>query len=107
MMIVKTFESNYANFIGVNHCIGVGNGTDALEIAIESLNLPKDGEIIVPANSFISSAEAVTRSGCKVVFCDARPDDYTIDISDLKIFAKLSFNNFFFLKILFQLLSNF
>ena len=44
----------------------------------------KAEKIIVPANSFISSAEAVTRTGYKVVFCDARPDDYTIDIVDLE-----------------------
>lgn len=81
---VSQFEEYFADYQQVKYCVSVGNGTDALEIAIESLDLPKDGEIIVPANSFIASAEAVSRSGHKVVFCDARSDDYTIDIVDLK-----------------------
>lgn len=81
---VSRFEEHLADYQQAKYCVGVGNGTDALEIAIESLNLPKDGEIIVPANSFISSAEAVSRLGHKIVFCDARSDDYTINIADLK-----------------------
>ena len=82
--VVKKFENEFANFQCTKHCIGVGNGSDALEIAIEALELPKGSEIIVPANSFIASAEAVTRCGCKVVFCDANQDDYTINIDDLE-----------------------
>ena len=81
---VKQFEDNFANYQQAKYCIGVGNGTDALEIAIEALNLPKDSEIIVPANSFIASAEAVSRTGHKIVFCDANSDDYTINIEDVK-----------------------
>ncbi|MFN2126236.1 MAG: DegT/DnrJ/EryC1/StrS family aminotransferase, partial [Anaerolineales bacterium] len=81
---VKLFEENFASYQQSVHCIGVGNGTDALEIAIEALELPDGSEVIVPANSFISSAEAVTRTGHKVVFCDANPDDYTLDIKDVR-----------------------
>jgi dTDP-4-amino-4,6-dideoxygalactose transaminase len=81
---VAQFEENFSKYIGVNHCIGVGNGTDALEIAIESLELPKGSEIIVPANSFIASAESISRCGHKIVFCDANSDDYTINIRDVK-----------------------
>lgn len=81
---VKQFEEKFAEYQQSKYCVGVGNGTDALEIAIEALDLPKESEIIVPANSFIASAEAVTRSGHKVVFCDANSDDYTINIKDLK-----------------------
>jgi dTDP-4-amino-4,6-dideoxygalactose transaminase len=81
---LKQFENDFAKFLGVNYCIGVGNGTDALEIAIESLNLPKGSEIIVPANSFIASSEAVTRMDYKVKFCKFDLDDYTIDINDLR-----------------------
>ena len=80
---VSEFEENFADFQGVNHCIGVGNCTDALEIAIESLDLPKGSEIIVPANSFIASAEAVIRTGHKIVFCDANSSDYTINLNDI------------------------
>jgi len=78
------FEENFATYQNAKYCIGVGNGTDALEIAIEALNLPKGSEIIVPANSFISSAEAVYRTGHKIVFCDVNSGDYTISIEDVK-----------------------
>lgn len=81
---VHAFEEHFADYLGVDYCIGVGNGTDALEIAIEALNLPAGSEILVPANSFIASAEAVTRVGHKVVFCDCNEDDYTISIEDLE-----------------------
>ncbi len=81
---VKQFEEQFANYIGAKHCIGVANGTDALEIAIKSLNLPEGSEIIVPANSFIASSEAVTNSGYKIKFCDNNPDNYTICTEDLK-----------------------
>ena len=80
---VQQFEEHFANYQQAQHCIGVGNGTDALEIAIEALDLPSSSEIIVPANSFISSAEAVTRTGHQVVFCDANSDDYTINLEDV------------------------
>lgn len=81
---VKRFEEEFAEYIGVNNCVGVGNGTDALEIAIEGLDLPEQSEIIVPANSFIASAEAVTRTGHKVVFADVCPDSYVISASDVE-----------------------
>lgn len=68
--IINDFEENFANYLGVKYCTGVANGTDALEIAIESLDLPKGSEIIVPANSFIATSEAVVRLGYKVVFAD-------------------------------------
>ena len=81
---VSQFEENFSSYHNSKYCIGVGNGTDALEIAIEALDLPKDSEIIVPGNSFIASAEAVIRSGYNIVFCDVDSDDYTISINDLK-----------------------
>ena len=81
---VDEFENAFADYQSTEHCIGVANGTDALEIAIEALQLPKPSEIIIPGNSFIASAESVTRSGHKVVFCDVNQDDYTIDVDDVK-----------------------
>jgi dTDP-4-amino-4,6-dideoxygalactose transaminase len=82
---VDKFEQEFANFQETKYCVGVGNGTDALEIAIESLGLPKGSEIIVPANSFIASSESVTRTGHKVVFCDCDKDNYTISIPSIKL----------------------
>lgn len=75
---VREFEEKFADYMSAKHCIGVANGTDALEIAIEALKLPKGTEIIVPGNSFIASSEAVTRSGHRVVFADVDPDCYTL-----------------------------
>lgn len=82
---VNNFEEEFAKFQDSSFCLGVGNGTDALEIAIEALNLPPDSDILVPANSFIASSEAVTRKGHNVIFCDIDPEDYTVDIQDLKL----------------------
>ena len=81
---VSQFEDSFSNYVGTDYCIGVGNGTDALEIAIEALDMPIGSEIIVPANSFIASSEAVTRSGHRVVFVDIDTESYVISIEDLK-----------------------
>ncbi|MFM2010748.1 MAG: hypothetical protein RLZZ479_1139 [Bacteroidota bacterium] len=81
---VQVFEKEFAEYCQVDHCIGVANGTDAIEIAIEALNLPKNSEIIVPANSFIASSEAVTRQGHRVVFADCDPESYVISIEDAR-----------------------
>jgi dTDP-4-amino-4,6-dideoxygalactose transaminase len=81
---IKDLEAGLAAFQEAKHCIAVANGTDAIEIGIEALELPPNSEIIVPANSFIASSEAVTRSGHQVVFCDCDPDNYTISVDDFK-----------------------
>lgn len=80
---VSSFEAAFAAFQHASYCVAVGNGTDAIEIALESLGLPKGGEVIVPANSFIATSEAVTRSGLRVVFADVTPDNYTLDPEDV------------------------
>ena len=81
---LKNFEKKFSKFVGTKYCIGVGNGTDALEIAVKSLNLKKGSEIIVPNNTWVSTAEAVLNNGYKVVFCDVNLDDYSICTDDLK-----------------------
>ena len=81
---LKNFENKFSKFVGTKYCVGVGNGTDALEIAVKSLNLKKGSEIIVPNNTWISTAEAVINNGFKVVFCDVNLDDYSICVGDLK-----------------------
>lgn len=81
---VSRFEKEFSVYQNAKYCVGVGNGTDALEIAIESLDLPRGSEIIVPANSFIASSEAITRSGHKIVFCDCDKNNYTISIPSIK-----------------------
>ncbi len=81
---VAQFEKEFSTYVDAKYCVGVANGTDALEIAIEALNMPPESEIIVPANSFIASSEAVTRQGHRVVFADADSDSYIISIDDVK-----------------------
>jgi len=80
---VASFEKNFASFQGVKEVIGVGSGTDALEIAIWALDLPKGSEIIVPANSYIATSESVTRNGLKVLFADV-DEDYLISPKSIK-----------------------
>jgi dTDP-4-amino-4,6-dideoxygalactose transaminase len=81
---VSDFEDAFGSYQGATHCVGVGNGTDAIEIALEALDLPRGSDIIVPANSFIASSEAVTRSGHRVVFADVDPTTYVLDIADIQ-----------------------
>jgi dTDP-4-amino-4,6-dideoxygalactose transaminase len=76
---LATFEAQFAQYAAAAHCVGVANGTDALEIAIEALDLPPGSEVIVPGNSFIASSEAVTRCGHRVVFADVDPGSYVLD----------------------------
>jgi dTDP-4-amino-4,6-dideoxygalactose transaminase len=80
---LETFEQNFASYHDTKYCVGVGNGTDALEIALWALDLPKGSEVIVPANSFIATSEAVTRNNLKVVFVDCK-DDYTTCTKSIK-----------------------
>ena len=81
---LEDFEKKISSYFKIKHCISVANGTDALEIAIEALNLKKNSEIIVPANTWISAASAVVRQNYNLVFCDIDLDDYNINIKDLK-----------------------
>ena len=81
---VIKFENNFKRFVKSKYCVSLGNGTDALEIAVKSLNLKKGSEIIVPVNTWISTAEAVVNNGFKLVFCDVDLNDYSICIKDLK-----------------------
>jgi len=81
---IKTFERNYANYLGVNHCVGVGNGTDALFIALKVLGAGKGDEVITAANSFIATSEAITMTGAKVVFVDCDRNTYNIDVRNIE-----------------------
>jgi dTDP-4-amino-4,6-dideoxygalactose transaminase len=81
---VKSFEAAFAEFCGTKHCIGVGNGTDALFIALKSLGIGTGDEVITVANSFIATAEAITLTGARVVFVDIDPRTYNIDVNDIE-----------------------
>ena len=76
---VRQFESSFASLLGVSHCIGVGNGTDAIFIALKSMGVSTGDEVITPAFGWISSAETITLAGGKVVFADILPETFTIN----------------------------
>lgn len=77
---VAAFEREYAEFIGVPHCVCVANGTDAIEIALRALGVRHGDECILQANTFIATAEAICRVGATPVLVDCADDDtYLID----------------------------
>ena len=77
---VEDFERAFAEFSGVAHCIGVGNGTDALELALRASGIGPTDEVIVPANTFIATALAVVRSGARPVLVDIDPATQLLDV---------------------------
>jgi dTDP-4-amino-4,6-dideoxygalactose transaminase len=77
---VAAFEQEYAAFSGLPHCVGVANGTDALELALRAAGAGPGAEVILPANTFIATAEAVARAGARVVLVDCDPRTYLIDV---------------------------
>jgi dTDP-4-amino-4,6-dideoxygalactose transaminase len=78
---VTDFEERYAAALGVGHCVGVGNGTDALELALRAAGLTRDDEVVLPANTFIATAEAVVRAGARPVLADVDPDHLLLSAS--------------------------
>lgn len=81
---VSEFERAFSEFSKVAYCSGVANGTDALEIGLRSLGVGHGDEVIVPANSFVASAIAVTRAGATPVFVDCEPGTWLIDVSGIE-----------------------
>ncbi|MCT9931975.1 DegT/DnrJ/EryC1/StrS family aminotransferase [Planotetraspora sp. A-T 1434] len=76
---VAAFEEEFAAFSGVAHCVGVGNGTDAIELALRALGVGAGSEVILPANTFVATAEAVLRVGARPVLVDADPAHLLMD----------------------------
>jgi dTDP-4-amino-4,6-dideoxygalactose transaminase len=75
----RSFEADFAAFIGTDHCIGCGNGTDALFMTMQSLGLGEGDEVITAANTFIATAEGIGWTGARPVFVDCDPVTYNID----------------------------
>jgi len=76
---VEAFERDYAAFTGVAHCVGVANGTDAVELALRAAGVTTGAEVIMPANTFVATAEAVVRAGARPAFADVDPDYLLLD----------------------------
>ena len=71
---VSAFEQELAQYLGVRHVVGVGNGTDALTIALRALGVGEDDEVVVPSFTFYATAEAIPPTGARPIFCDIDPD---------------------------------
>lgn len=81
---VKEFEIAYAKFVGAKHCIGVANGTDALELALRAVGIGPGDEVILPTNTFIATALAVARTGATPVLVDCDPVHQLIDVTQIE-----------------------
>ena len=81
---VKELEKNFASFLGASAVVGVGNGTDALVLALRALGLQPGAEVLVPAFSFFATAEAVVLAGGRPVFCDVDAATYNLDPEELE-----------------------
>ncbi|HLI56124.1 MAG TPA: DegT/DnrJ/EryC1/StrS family aminotransferase [Actinomycetota bacterium] len=77
---VCAFESAFAAFSGARHCVGVASGTDAIELALRASGIGPGDEVILPANTFIATAEAVVRAGAVPVLVDCDPNYLLIDV---------------------------
>jgi dTDP-4-amino-4,6-dideoxygalactose transaminase len=76
---VKRFESDFAAMCGIQNCVSVGNGTDAIYVALKMPGIGPEDEVITVANTWISTSESITQTGATPVFVDIEPDFYTID----------------------------
>lgn len=84
----QAFEAAFADYCGMKYCVGVGNGLDALMLVLKALNIGAGDEVIVPSNTYIATALAVTYVGAKPVFVE--PDIRTYNIDPAKIEEKIT-----------------
>ena len=76
---VAAFEAAFAQYCDADHCVGVANGTDALELILAGLGIGPGDEVIVPTNTFVATAEAVVTVGATPRFVDVLPDTLLLD----------------------------
>jgi dTDP-4-amino-4,6-dideoxygalactose transaminase len=81
---VAEFERDFASFCGVSNCVGVGNGTDALTLALQAVGVGPGDEVITVPFTFIATAEAISALGATPVFVDVRPDTLLMDIAGVE-----------------------
>ena len=80
---LEAFESEFASYCKATHCVGVGNGLDALVLSLRALDIGPGDEVIVPANTFIATALAVSQVGARVVLVDVLPETANLDPEQL------------------------
>lgn len=81
---VETFERAFAEYVGASECVGVSNGTAAIQLALQAFGVGAGDEVIVPANTFFATAEAVSTAGATPVFVDCDPVTYNIDANKIE-----------------------
>ncbi len=80
----EAFEKAFASFCGSKYCVGVGNGLDALMLALKALGIGEGDEVLVPANTYIATALAVSYVGAKPVLVDADINTFNIDVTKVE-----------------------
>lgn len=81
---VKEFEQLFAEYCGVKYCVGLSNGTSAITLALKAIGVKNGDEVIIPANTFIATAEAVSLNDAIPVFVDVDPSTYLIDVNKIE-----------------------
>ena len=76
---VSLFEKKFSKFTNAKYCISCANGSDALYLAIKSLNLKNNDEIIIPAMTYVATANAVINNGCKLRLADVNKSNGSIN----------------------------
>jgi dTDP-4-amino-4,6-dideoxygalactose transaminase len=77
---VAEFERKFAGYCGTAECVGLGSGLDALRLALVAAGLEHGEEVVVPANTFVATLEAVTQAGGRPVVVDVSEHDYNVDV---------------------------
>jgi dTDP-3-amino-3,4,6-trideoxy-alpha-D-glucose transaminase len=78
---VEKFEQEFASYTGARYAVGVSSGTSALELALKAAGIEPGDEVLVPANTFFATAEAVSNVGAKPVFTDVDPITFHLELA--------------------------
>ncbi|OQX96622.1 hypothetical protein B6I21_00490 [candidate division KSB1 bacterium 4572_119] len=81
---VKKFEQDFASYCNAKYCVGVGNGSDALYLAMRAMDIGAGDEVITTPNTFIATSESISQTGAKVVLVDINPQTYNIDVNKIE-----------------------
>jgi dTDP-4-amino-4,6-dideoxygalactose transaminase len=81
---VEAFERAFAEYVGARACVGVSNGTAAIQLALQACGVGPGDEVVVPANTFFATAEAVSTAGATPVFVDCDPVTYNLDAARIE-----------------------